>query len=393
MMKRVRKSTQKIETAFKPHLSQFSLRPFTSKIVEHEAPVEEPRVSFNLADIDILPRETVQPKLPQWTVCDLYEQEQDKPIPNRTGMPDRLKAGIESLSGIDMSDVQVHGNSDKPAQLNALAYTQGNQIHLGPGQTKHLPHEAWHVVQQKQGRVRATKMLNGVGINDDQSLENEADMMRAKHFVPSLYEETLRTREKQDWQKASHVDVAQCVGQATLKEKMEAYRKNWRDFKNAKDWASSQPSESRKFYLGPRDTTFSIHDIPRTRLPGPTKGYITNRTAFNPTWTVRANDAMIEGLLDANTRFRIASDQGKQIEEFLRVNNIRNSDDLFRVLYEKCSLRQCPMWALSTDRRDFSVTMREIGILLDEGYTPLISNRKPGKEAIKGKKLTFIPPP
>jgi len=27
---------------------------------------------------------------------------------NRTGMPDNLKAGVESLSGMDMSDIRVH---------------------------------------------------------------------------------------------------------------------------------------------------------------------------------------------------------------------------------------------------------------------------------------------
>ncbi|HAP61901.1 MAG TPA: hypothetical protein DCR93_21180, partial [Cytophagales bacterium] len=32
----------------------------------------------------------------------------------------------------------------------------GTDIHLAPGQQKHLPHEAWHVVQQKQGRVKPT---------------------------------------------------------------------------------------------------------------------------------------------------------------------------------------------------------------------------------------------
>jgi hypothetical protein len=56
---------------------------------------------------------------------------------NETGMPHQLKAGIESLSGMDMSDVRVHRNSDKPAQLNALAYAQGDDIHLGPGQEQH----------------------------------------------------------------------------------------------------------------------------------------------------------------------------------------------------------------------------------------------------------------
>jgi hypothetical protein len=96
---------------------------------------------------------------------------------NDTGMPNQLKTGIESLSGMDMSDVRVHHNSDKPAQLNALAYAQGNEIHLGPGQEQHLPHEAWHVVQQRQRRVRETVRMAGVGVNDEVGLEREADEM------------------------------------------------------------------------------------------------------------------------------------------------------------------------------------------------------------------------
>jgi hypothetical protein len=96
---------------------------------------------------------------------------------NRTGMPDTLKAGVESLAGMDLSDVRVHRNSDKPAQLNALAYAQGNDIHLAPGQDAHLPHEAWHVVQQRQGRVRPTMQMQGVAVNDDAALEREADSM------------------------------------------------------------------------------------------------------------------------------------------------------------------------------------------------------------------------
>ena len=72
---------------------------------------------------------------------------------NHTGLPDNLKSGVESLSGYSMDDVKVHYNSSQPAQMQAHAFAQGNQIHLGPGQERHLPHEAWHVVQQKQGRV------------------------------------------------------------------------------------------------------------------------------------------------------------------------------------------------------------------------------------------------
>ncbi|MES2940421.1 MAG: DUF4157 domain-containing protein [Pseudomonadota bacterium] len=94
------------------------------------------------------------------------------------GLPAQLRSGIEALSGMDMGGVRVHRNSSRPTQLQALAYAQGNDIHLAPGQERHLPHEAWHVVQQRQGRVQATvQAKGGVGINDDPALEQEADRM------------------------------------------------------------------------------------------------------------------------------------------------------------------------------------------------------------------------
>lgn len=99
---------------------------------------------------------------------------------NKTGMSDQLKSGVESLSGLDMSDVRVHYNSSKPASVQAHAYTQGSNIHVAPGQEKHLPHEAWHVAQQKQGRVQATTEVGGMPVNDNPSLENEADIMGSK---------------------------------------------------------------------------------------------------------------------------------------------------------------------------------------------------------------------
>ena len=92
-------------------------------------------------------------------------------------LPNALKGGIEALSGIGMNDVSVHYNSYKPAAVKALAYTQGTEIHIAPGQERHLPHEAWHVVQQKQGRVQPTVQTNGVALNHDRSLEQEADQM------------------------------------------------------------------------------------------------------------------------------------------------------------------------------------------------------------------------
>lgn len=107
-------------------------------------------------------------------------QREQAPRANNTGLPDTLKSGIEALSGMAMDHVRVHRNSDKPAHVGAHAYAQGSQIHLAPGQERHLPHEAWHVVQQAQGRVKPTMQLKGVAVNDDAGLEREADVMGAR---------------------------------------------------------------------------------------------------------------------------------------------------------------------------------------------------------------------
>ncbi|RUL79012.1 DUF4157 domain-containing protein [Dyella choica] len=113
------------------------------------------------------------------------------------GLPSPLRAGIEAASGMDMGDVVVHRNSAKPAQLNALAYAQGNEIHLGAGQEKHLPHEAWHVVQQRQGRVKPTAQLAGVALNDNAGLEREADVMGARVLASSR--SAVQRREVTAW--------------------------------------------------------------------------------------------------------------------------------------------------------------------------------------------------
>ncbi|KAB8141629.1 DUF4157 domain-containing protein [Chloroflexia bacterium SDU3-3] len=97
-----------------------------------------------------------------------------------TTLPKHVKSGVEQLSGVPMDDVRVHLNSSAPADVGALAYTQGADIHVAPGQEQHIAHEAWHVVQQKQGRVRASTQFKGVEINDDAGLEAEADAMGAQ---------------------------------------------------------------------------------------------------------------------------------------------------------------------------------------------------------------------
>ncbi len=97
-----------------------------------------------------------------------------------SGLPEPLKSNMESMSGYALDDVDVNYNSDKPAQLNAKAYAKGNNIEIGPGEEEHLPHEAWHVVQQKQDRVKPNAAIGGEAINNDEGLETEADVMGAK---------------------------------------------------------------------------------------------------------------------------------------------------------------------------------------------------------------------
>ena len=113
-------------------------------------------------------------------MANIAAQRAEAPRPNNTGMPDNLKAGIESLSGFSMDNVRVHYNSSKPATVQALAYTQGTDIHVAPGQEKCLPHEAWHVAQQMAGRVSPTTNINGMPVNDNAALEHEADVMGEK---------------------------------------------------------------------------------------------------------------------------------------------------------------------------------------------------------------------
>ncbi len=103
------------------------------------------------------------------------------------GMPEPVRAKMEQAFETDFSDVRVH-TGNQAEQVGALAYAQGNDIHFAPGQydpetskgQELLGHELAHIVQQKQGRVRPTTEVNGVAVNDDPSLEREADQWGSK---------------------------------------------------------------------------------------------------------------------------------------------------------------------------------------------------------------------
>ncbi|HWN71230.1 MAG TPA: DUF4157 domain-containing protein [Haliangium sp.] len=102
-------------------------------------------------------------------------------------LPGDVQAKMEGAFGADFSAVRVHEGPQADA-MGALAYTQGTDIHFQPGQydpqSQHgqelLGHELTHVVQQSQGRVPTPTQAKGAPINDDPSLEREADTMGAR---------------------------------------------------------------------------------------------------------------------------------------------------------------------------------------------------------------------
>ena len=151
---------------------------------------QSPQATFQFEDNR--PEAIAQQKLQKEVAQHVHQKAPAQLKKNNTGLPDSLKTGIENLSGLAMDDVKVHYNSNQPAQLQAHAYAQGTAIHLAPGQEKHLPHEAWHVVQQKQGRVKPTLQLKGkINVNDNKGLEKEADVMGAQSLAHGYAAKTL----------------------------------------------------------------------------------------------------------------------------------------------------------------------------------------------------------
>ena len=135
-------------------------------------------------------------------------------------LPHGVRKVLERLSGVSLSDVKVHKNSDKPRQVGALAYTQGNEIHIAPGQEEHLPHEGWHTVQQKQGRVQPTmQMKSGEVVNDEEHLEKEADIMgsRAANAVKATTSDEVTKDAKDDEEMVFTSPVTQVIQKVASK--------------------------------------------------------------------------------------------------------------------------------------------------------------------------------
>jgi Domain of unknown function (DUF4157)/Metallopeptidase toxin 3 len=105
-----------------------------------------------------------------------------------TKLPENVRGKMENSLGMDFSNVNIHANSEKAVQAGALAYSQGTDIHFAPGQynpsssqgQELLGHELAHTKQQAEGRVKPTGQAGGMALNDDKTLEKEADDLGAK---------------------------------------------------------------------------------------------------------------------------------------------------------------------------------------------------------------------
>lgn len=101
----------------------------------------------------------------------------------KTGnLPDNVLTDMGRLFQEDFSNVTVHQNSETTKNLNAVAYTQGDEVHFAPGYDPYssqgrefLGHELAHVIQQRSGRVETTHQELNLNVNNDNVLESEAN--------------------------------------------------------------------------------------------------------------------------------------------------------------------------------------------------------------------------
>lgn len=99
-------------------------------------------------------------------------------------LPPQLQQNLESSMQQDFSGVEIHKDSERARELNALAFAEGEAIHFAPGQfdpgstegKNLIGHEFAHVAQQRDGSVQPTNVMHdGTALNDDKSLEHDAD--------------------------------------------------------------------------------------------------------------------------------------------------------------------------------------------------------------------------
>ncbi len=103
-------------------------------------------------------------------------------------IPEEVQSKMENVFQADFSEVNIQQNSEEAKNMGAYAFTKGNEIHFAAGQynpeseegQELLGHELSHVVQQRDGDVKPTTQEEGMPVNEDATLEKEADDMGKK---------------------------------------------------------------------------------------------------------------------------------------------------------------------------------------------------------------------
>jgi len=133
------------------------------------------------------------------------ENEQESPVKSVVGkgsgqpLEAPVRQRMEASFGADFSDVRVHSGGSAAASAQAVdahAYTVGNEIVLGDGQTpgspaheRTLAHELTHVVQQRSGPVDGTPIGGGISLSDpadrfERAADATADAVMASGGAP-----------------------------------------------------------------------------------------------------------------------------------------------------------------------------------------------------------------
>jgi hypothetical protein len=138
-------------------------------------------------------------------VAAALESDQESPVKSVVGrgsgqpLEAPARQRMEASFGADFSDVRVHSGGSAAASAQAVdahAYTVGNEIVLGDGQTpgspaheRTLAHELAHVVQQRSGPVDGTPTAGGISVSNpadrfERAAETTADAVVSTGRAP-----------------------------------------------------------------------------------------------------------------------------------------------------------------------------------------------------------------
>lgn len=178
-------------------------------------------------------------------------------------LPEDLQNKMEKSFGQDFSGVKIHKDSKDAKDLNARAFTQGDNIHFKSGEfdphslsgQELIAHELSHVVQQRQGMVQETHKENGFSVNSEISLEKKADVEGQKAIEGKKINKKKPSSKNQNTsvqKKSQPIQLWRDIpGQARIESTAPSTRRAWAVFMRAVRGASGQVPEvelRRRYY-------------------------------------------------------------------------------------------------------------------------------------------------